>query len=494
VLRRWRSPILSLASLFVLASCRRSPSVRALPDAGPAAAANLKALCLQQSDGCVWCVTRERESAILEAEQSRPTLCDPRDPDNCVEFCTGDLTPDCALSWRTDVPGCVFDSEGAFYRAVFERDTSDRPEVVLNGRVVDEAGHRVEGAAIRVWATWRTRRTELYDPPVMSGKDGGFRLVLRGGPLTYLVRVSHPGLATEMVDKVTLDRIDRTGQPRIFRLGPEHLVRGKVLDGESGTPLAGATVWALRTPEDMLATGEALTADDGSFAIGGLEPRRYFLRTTKFGWRSLTQKSPVTAPATRISVRLERTTVVTGVLREADGEPARNAWMRAWISGAPGLSNLSYTWMTDEEGRFAEELTPGTYYVWARRGDMLIYPPEKIELQRGREAEVNLALNHRGARVSGQVMPAGGFRLGPEARVVLLPASPLATPRSTTVGADHSFVVANVLPGKYEISVRDGFRALDVVQGSHDVEVPIEPESRVTLREPVVVRPQASSE
>ena len=58
----------------------------------------------------------------------------------------------------------------------------------------------------------------------------------------------------------------------------------------------------------------------------------------------------------------------------------------------------------------------------------------------------------------------------------------------------YVIAIVGVLPGRYELSIRDGSRTLGIVSGPHDVEVPIEPNSSVTLPEPVVVRPQLTSE
>jgi hypothetical protein len=313
-----------------------------------------------------------------------------------------------------------------------------------------------------------------------------------------VVRISHPGLASEIVDRIAPDRPERPGAapaPRVFRLVPEYFVRGRVTDAETGKPVAGAIVQALRSPEEAVETAETRAADDGTFALGGLEPHRYFLRISRFGWRPSTQRNPVTAPATRLTVKLERSTVVKGVVRDADGDPAANVIVAAVLSGGPGTPLILVTWTTDSEGRFAWELGAGTYYLWARRRDMMVYPPEKVELARGHEAEVSLSLNHKAARISGQVRTRD-YRLGADSRVVLLNRSPLAFPRPAVgeIARDGSFLIAGVLPGRYQISVRDGVRALDVVEGQRELEVPIEPGSTVTLREPVVVRRQLPGE
>ena len=58
---------------------------------------------------------------------------------------------------------------------------------------------------------------------------------------------------------------------------------------------------------------------------------------------------------------------------------------------------------------------------------------------------------------------------------------------------DHEgkFLVSGLLPGRYELSVRVGARALPIVSGPREVEIPIEPGASVDLPETVLVRPQA---
>jgi hypothetical protein len=492
--KRPRSFALALASLCALTSCRRSPAPPARRDAS--ASSSKDVLCWQQSYGCVSCVGREGESPFLEAEQSRPSLCDPKEPDNCVEFCTA-LAPDCALPWVTWIKGCVFDSELAFRRALFNRDAADRAEVVFSGRATDENGRRIEGAQVRVWLSWRNQLTHLGDE--FTGRDGAFKVHLRTGPWSYAIRISHAGLASDIVDRLAPEKPDRTGavQPRVFRMAAEHTIKGRITDAATGAPVVGATVVAVRTPEEALQASEARTADDGTFVLGQLEARRYFLRVSSFGWRPATLKGAVTAPASRIAIKLERTNVIRGVVRDANGEPVANALVAAVFSGVPGAPTLPYTWTTDADGRFAEDrFTAGAGYLWARRGDMFVYPPEKVELTQSQEVEVSLSLRHRGARVSGKVRPADGYTLGPESRALLLSRSPLAFPRAAVgeISPDGDFVIVGVLPGRYELSIRDGSRPLGIVAGPRDVEVPIEPASNVTLPEPVVVRPQLSAE
>ena len=59
---------------------------------------------------------------------------------------------------------------------------------------------------------------------------------------------------------------------RNFRLAPENVIRGRVVSSK-GEPIAGATVHAVRNAEDPVASGEAQSAEDGTFALGGLDSR-----------------------------------------------------------------------------------------------------------------------------------------------------------------------------------------------------------------------------
>jgi hypothetical protein len=406
------------------------------------------------------------------------------------------LTAECALPWMKR-PTCVVGSDLEFRRDLFTRQTADLPEVTYVGKVVDERGKRIEGAKVGVWLARGAGQTPLMEES--SAKDGLFRLRLRTGPWTYALRIAHPGYATEIVEKLPLERLEKApggGAPRVVALSPEHMIRGRVVDAASGSPVAGALVQALASPEDAITTGEAMTGDDGSFAVGGLGARRYYLNLSKFGWQRSPPRSPVTAPAQRVVLKLNRASVIQGLVEDADGEAEPNARVAAVLSGVPGTrSYIPLTWSADNDGRFAwDSLPAGTYYLWARRGEMMAYPPAKVELPEGESApEVRLTLAHKGARVSGRVVTKDGQPPQSPIRVVLMSRSPLAYPTDAVseVGPDGDFQVSGLLPGRYAIRVRSPSRAMLLVGGPREVEVPVEPGSTLQLKDPVVVRPHA---
>jgi hypothetical protein len=125
---------------------------------------------------------------------------------------------------------------------------------------------------------------------------------------------------------------------------------------------------------------------------------------------------------------------------------------------------------------------------------MQVYPPEKIEISdQELDAEIELKLAHKGARVRGRVASSTRAGVEPEARAVLLGRSPLALPRKAVgeIDRDGKFVVGTLLPGRYEISVRVGSRILQITSGPREVEIPIDPGATVDLTETITVRPQA---
>jgi hypothetical protein len=473
------------AVLFVLASslaCRRARERFSQPNATNPGQEARDVRCMERPEGCIWCEGRGPTSPLLDPDAPNASLCNPKDAADCVDFCSR-LTPECAVPWRT-VPSCLLPSEQEYRREIFWRDTADRPEVIVQGRVTDEGGKRIEGAKLDVWF----QGTAILDE--VSARDGSYRLRLRAGPWSYSVRVSHVGLATDIAEL----RIDKPGNTvRNFHLGAENVIRGRIVDSQ-GEPIRSVTVHAVRNADDPVASGEAQSGEDGTFAVGGLEGRRYYLRAAKFGWLPETLKWPVTAPATRVGFHLARTGVIQGRAVDSDGEGQPSSTVVALLSGGLGTLASPIIWTVDANGRFAQDrFQRGTYYLWARHGEMLVYPPLKIEItDEELDATIELRLTHKGARVRGKVATRGGS-LDPDARAVLFGRSPLALPRKAIgeIDRDGTFVVGSLLPGRYEISVRVGSKILPIHSGPRDVEIPIDPGSTVDLPDTLVVRPQA---
>jgi hypothetical protein len=488
--------VMALLLLAVEPGCKRRVGAKRNQPASSIARVPRDVLCMEQPEGCIYCSARDVVPApFLDADQPRPILCHPNDEDDCVEFCSM-LAPDCALPWAPK-PHCVFNSEIEFQRALFNRDTSDRPEVQMVGRVVDDNGRRIEGVRIDVWVSRATQQTALAQE--VSGKDGSFRLRLRSGPWNYSLRFSRAGLASEIFDRLPAEKLAAsTGtQPRLFRLGPEVTIKGRITDDSpEALPIADAEVSALRMLEDNIESGSARSGADGAFVLRGLEARRYFLRVTKFGWRPAVVKAVQGGAGGRVTIKLTHATVIRGLVRDKEGDPEPNATVAAVLSDVPGAPTTPIFWATDSDGSFAQDrFSPGTYFLWARKRDVLAYPPEKIELPEGADVEVTLALRHKGSAVKGQVVAQTGFGILPGTRAVLVNrSSPLAFPRPAVANlrAKGHFEFSGMLPGRYEITIRDEAKTLAIVAGPREVEIPIDEDVTVSLKEPIVVRPHVA--
>jgi hypothetical protein len=487
-----RFPVLTMSvalGLGATAGCPRTPPSGAPPDAGFSEGPPGSLVCVEQPDGCVFCAGKEEQrGAFLEPDQSRPFLCDPADDESCVEFCS-QVTPSCALPWRK-TPGCVVDSDLEFRRALFNLRAADRPEVTLAGRVIDDGGRRVEGARVKVWLNGGAGPGLVPLSEEVTGKEGTFKTSLRSGPWSYSVRVTHPEHATSIVDRLPAERLDRAGAPRVFRMGAPQVIRGRILDVASGLPVPGAVVHAVRTVDDVIQVGEGQSGEDGSFAVGGLEPRRYVLKISKFGWQAQPVAPQITAPAQRITLKLAQRKVIRGSVVDAAGEAEPSATVAAVLTSAPGATNPPIFWTTDPDGRFAEDhFLAGTYYLWARRGDMLAYPPSRIELGDNHVVEVRIALSYKGARVTGRIVGEDGRPPPGGVSVELISRSPLSFPRNPVAksGPEGRFMLAAVLPGRCRFSIKTAGRPMAIVKGPREVEVPIEPGSTVALEEAIVV-------
>jgi protocatechuate 3,4-dioxygenase beta subunit len=464
-----------LALILLLCACQKrsaqnleSPEPTSLLTSGNVA-------CIRQAEGCVLCVGPR---PLVEVEERTSHICNPRQPSQCVDFCTA-LAAECATPWRRG-PSCIAKNEDEFRRQEFWLEASDRPVAEIVGRAVDAESRKLEGA-----------RVELADGPTvlaeaMTGKDGDFRIVLRTG--TFLVRISHPGQAT-LLDTVRLGPEKGGPQLRVFRLSPEQRLSGRIID-ELDRPVAQAQVIAIQKPSDPLSSSETQTAADGSFQLRGLDVRRYTLRVVAFGYQL--QDSPrVQSPAKGLVVRVARTHIVRGTILDASEQPLAQAKILVVAIGASESAAVS-VWTSGADGRYAiPDLAPGGYLMWAQKGDKATYPPMRVTLEADdlEPLDVDLKLDHEGSLVTGKVQDEDGRALA-GAHVDMVPKWPLAVPQtqSAETSRDGKFAVDGLTPGRYEISVRLGLRALPLWAGPRDVQVPIEQGEEVTLDEPIRVR------
>jgi len=264
-------------------------------------------------------------------------------------------------------------------------DVPRRDVVKLTVEVLEKnRGRRLEGSRI-----WVSRLTEgdrvgkqIYDSG--SGKTTGlFEIELPPG--AYKVRVScrrYEGKSRS----VTLP--EDTPQRVVFELAPWNSISGRILT-RSGSPISGARVMGLEelvSPdadlEDQISelmcplyrTGttvmEAVSAEDGSYQLAGLEFKTYAVRVVAAGYAP-SEVDRVPVPSAEVDVVLVQGGSVTGLVRDASGFGVAAASVKAYLqldSQNVFKVMLSIVWppvdtaVSDSVGRFRfDTLGPGIY-------------------------------------------------------------------------------------------------------------------------------------
>lgn len=125
-------------------------------------------------------------------------------------------------------------------------------------------------------------------------------------------------------------------------------VQGRVVDGEAGEPIAGASIAIWSPAEESIVNG-AVASGDGAFRVEGLSPGTYYARITSIGYAAHRSEEFTIAPASprkdlgtvrlaasaveadEIAVNVERETVTL--------EPDRNSYLARDV--APAATNAS---------------------------------------------------------------------------------------------------------------------------------------------------------
>jgi Carboxypeptidase regulatory-like domain len=232
-------------------------------------------------------------------------------------------------------------------------------DAVLAGTVDDAAGATVAGATVELIGNDMRR--------AVTSADGAFSIdMLAAGP--HRVRITHPDYPP-----VELDAIASQGaltRSRL-RLPLGGAVEGVLLDGASGSPIAGITLGA-DGPGKL--TADATTDKAGLWKLGPLKPGRWKIRIEQPSYLPLSYD--VDVPASRapgqISVRdirleLQRGALVGGTVRDARGQRAAGA--KVSIHRADG-TGPTVEGSTDTQGEFRIHDSPtGELVVTATKGD-----------------------------------------------------------------------------------------------------------------------------
>jgi hypothetical protein len=340
-------------------------------------------------------------------------------------------------------------------------------------------------------------------------------------PGRYSLFVQAPGRATWK--RTDLDLLPGSEVSLAVSLDPGGVIRGFVVDRESGAVIEGALVVSLddmpaqvvsMTTEEFPSAGRAFTfsAADGSFELKSMSTGRHQLRAGGGDHAcSWIDSPPVTVGGVSSGVLLELSSggAVTGHAKRSDGTPWEGARVVASrYDGSAEMGTMSYRpVVTDEEGHYlADHLAPGMYVVlfFGDGGlDEVDYRPEfvPVRVSEGATARVDFPLKSGGASLSGTVRDGQGDPI-PNASVYLLADIVPTSWVAATADREGRYEIEGIEAGSYrlfagagatmvrvgDVTLEDGGReTLDAVLDGHSLEIEVtdsssgDPLSGVTL-------------
>lgn len=348
----------------------------------------------------------------------------------------GEGEPWAVLATRGSEVGAAWDQDASTSRAPM--DVVLHPAYDITGKVVDESGRALAGAWVRFeWedVTSRSRTAGSHALPasleldrrrqVVTDADGRYRLVavpLRGDGAEQWLYANH-------ADSHARERLSAPASGK----GPVELdltlkpvgepVRVKVVDAQSGAPIAEAAVtWdhvVPTTPTDIDGIAVRARHPTGTMSI----------EVRARGYVPYRGDGP---PATNeVEVRLERARTLAGQVLDSDGNPvsAHVDVFRPEVAALPDEERAKRQvygegWLgRDESGALGafrvEGLPPGPLFVraWVRRSDAkgLRFPMLERVLAEGEAAEFRLPADQlgeeTGQELAGAVYAADGRRI-----------------------------------------------------------------------------------
>jgi hypothetical protein len=210
---------------------------------------------------------------------------------------------------------------------------------VISGTVTDGVtALPIAGAIVHVTGTG--------DVSVTTGADGHFQLAVSPGLITLDVSAPGYGDATGTVTSRAGDQLRFS--PALTASGTppntQTTVAGTVVDDQSGTAIAGATIQLENT------TYSATSAADGSFSLAGIVADGYTALVTATGYNSV-QMTFAAAAGTQTSLGTLRLTRVAAITSVTLSGAVQDASTGAPIAGAR-VTVASISSLTGADGRY----------------------------------------------------------------------------------------------------------------------------------------------
>lgn len=256
--------------------------------------------------------------------------------------------------------------------SVTERDAS------LDVNVVDDAGHAMKGASVRVFAMHDEKAYYAGDRDTGDGGRAAFTGLPRG---EVWVLAYGPGRSRASLRAVL---IEGARQVELV-LQPARALDVIVVD-EAEQPIEGAAIEV--TTADPLPYA-AVTGKDGRARVDRLGPPPYRLRASARGYDD-TLRAGVVPTSAPLRIRMERLAAIKVTVRNADGTEALGATVlaagtRLWparsiVVGEGGTATIAglHGGVYDLQARRGDEVSPTDFAVPVKRGEV-----KSVELKLG---------------------------------------------------------------------------------------------------------------
>lgn len=337
------------------------------------------------------------------------------------------------------------------------------PAMTITGRVTDASGLPVQGASIIA-----TQQQSALDyrctAETEAGQDGAF-IVEDIGEGRYHLYAQCDGFSPEQRNNITAGTTNVS-----IEMKPQGAVSGLVTDEATGKPVFDFTITVLRptrgsNPPGRTRVVKQFETTDGSFTLGGLDPRSYLLEARARGYApSLSAEFPVVRGemAVGVEVKMNYGGSVSGRVLGSDKKPV----VGVMVSINPNESkNLPILRMfealgggqkprrtrTAEDGSFAIKLVvPGIYQINFEHSDYASLPMDHTEIVKNVEQDLGVVTMSRGGTVMGLALGTSGDAL---------PGASVAVHGSdqeyfeTIADGDGHFEIGGLRPGDYNISI-----------------------------------------
>lgn len=355
----------------------------------------------------------------------------------------------------------------------------ETPGWTVSGTVLDDITGRPVAAAQVVWEPsfaaygFRDRPAESAGPTpnavrIVTAEPGTFTFSVDPAATGVRLFVSRQGYrAQDGKEVASLSVSAAPSQSLTLRLVPQSTIEGHVVNS-LGEPAAGMDVRAVRIDihnglrrarEDFA----ALSGPRGEFRFEGLPSGAYYLRASGLFYPSAT---------TQDRAELFELTPGKAITAEFQVEPHKLSQIRGLITNMPLRRTLAIRLLRDGDpltnpfsvspnGTFQVlDVDPGSYTLQVYSPG--IVPPDfreaEVTVGDGDSAGVKVTLG-QGVDVSGHIEFRGSGSLEKYAVVHATPFYPRRLPVDyseiiATMRPNGDFVLKNVLPGKYEITVR----------------------------------------